>query len=211
MITLILLYWLFCIHSYFHCFLHNVCQNPVLTPFSLGLHNCIEVHLCLHVSHLWTLEKWHRKSLWKAVLNIKKIFSKKLYNPIYHFTDVWQKVLFQEASPFQEMFQKIEVHKNQKSRSHGNCKPDSSAVYIKASQRSVPLPRVTEKKIWSLLTMLLGHSFWINFQMPWMVTLMIYSIFFSEERYHSKGMWGLSSAASEITALEIMKVGEHCN
>lgn len=41
----------------------------------------------------------------------------------------------------QEMLHKIEVHKNQRSFSQDDCKPNASVVRIKARQRSVPSPQ----------------------------------------------------------------------
>lgn len=162
-------------------------------------------HIC---EHLRSGTKSHCEKLYWI---LKKIFSNKLYNPIYHLRIYGKKCYSKKPVPSRKYFRKLRFMRIKSLAATVIANLSLLLCISKQARGQCHYPRVTEKKIWSLLTMLLGHSFWINFQMPWTVTLIIYSIFFSEERYHSKGMWGLSSAASEITALEIMKVGEHCN
>lgn len=41
----------------------------------------------------------------------------------------------------QKMLHKTQVHKNQRTLSQGECKPNASVVCIKARQRSVPSPQ----------------------------------------------------------------------
>lgn len=174
----ILLYWLICIHSYFHWFLHSICWNLVLKAFSLGLHNCVKLHMPWSFTHLWTLEKLHKKPLWKAVLNLEKIF---FVSYIRHIWICGQKKVFSEASPFQEMCQKSEIHKNR-------ILPTVVIAHLilvlcvpKQARTQCHHPSVMEKKMWSFLTTLLVHSFWINVQVPWTVTLTMYSVFFQRK------------------------------
>lgn len=154
----ILLYWLICIHSYFHCFLHSICWNLVLKAFSLGLHNCVKLHVPWCFTHLWTLEKLHKKPLWKAVLNLEKIFFVSYIRHIIHGF-VAKKKVFSEASPFQEMCQKSEIHKNRILLTVVIAHLIHCVVYAKASQNSVPSPQCNGEKNVILFDYITGTFF----------------------------------------------------
>lgn len=204
MVIFISFYWLLCICSYFLCFLHNLCQNSVLKTFFLPLHNCVYLHTDLDVSGLWT-----REATQKVIMKNHTEYLER-YSQISH---VIRCIILGLVAKIGVPFRKCCI-KFRFVRSKGLSARVAANLMLllctsKRGRGQCHHPRVTEKKIWSLLNVLLGHSFWINFQMPWVVALMICSIFFSEERYCSNGMWGLSSA--EVRALEMTKVRGHWN
>lgn len=134
--------------------------------------------MCLDVWHvLWTLEKLHKKPLRKAVLNLEKMFIESYIIRYIINGFMGAKKYSKKLVPSRKCLRKVRLIRI-KILPAVVTAPDPCAVCAKASPRSLPSPQVTEKKIWSFLTVLPVHSFWIIFQMPWMVMLMMYSVFF---------------------------------